>query len=469
MHEDIVSYFRRITKLEPIPEQIEVLEALANFDIKNLALCAGRGFSKTMLCALASLWYADVYSNELKRPLEILLVSGQKRMYFHLNNFVRDNPDIKAKIVQGGMFKEIPENGFQLENGSIVDTCMATSKSIRGFRADILFVDEACLIKDTVWKALTPVLSGSICKLVVLSTPSEPSGFFVDLITDPEKYGFTLKQFSSEVCPWQQESNKGSKMRLSEAAYAREILARIPTSEEKEFLDNEALSRSFSKDIEPIASGISTSKIQAGIDPGYGKTNATGIIIVERQKERFKVLYALNMREFDPQAIATLMKQYRVTSIRMDNQPVEFHGLLEQHGLKPNYIEAQIYKDKILGEVKNTINLGHFKAPQNFKELYFELSHYHKGKTRNDNLVDALGLALCWDIIPEVKETPRAVVIANMNSGKVFNSLTGNTTTRNNRLCCERCGRIVTVKEDLKGRKVYCERCFDLLFGKKGK
>jgi len=237
--ESIVKYFERITKLKAIPEQIEVLEALANPSIKNLCLSCGRGFSKTLLSALAALWYADIYSKEIGKPLEILLVSSQQRIYFHLNNFFHDNPELAERLAQKGIFKAIPVEGFQLvDTRSIVDTAVPTAGSVRSHRADIVFVDEAHLIKDEIFERdILPVLTGDLCKLVILSTPSSNKGFFINIVKNADKENFVLKQFSSEVCSWQKINNERLKKRLTPEGYKREVLAQIPSKEEMMFFD----------------------------------------------------------------------------------------------------------------------------------------------------------------------------------------------------------------------------------------
>jgi hypothetical protein len=75
--ENLVDYFKRITGLEPIESQIDILNCLQDPSIKSTAISAGRGYSKTLLASIASLWYSDVYSTYTKQPIDVLLISSQ--------------------------------------------------------------------------------------------------------------------------------------------------------------------------------------------------------------------------------------------------------------------------------------------------------------------------------------------------------------------------------------------------------
>ena len=93
--ETLVNYFNRVTGLTATKEQVEVLENLADITIQNVAICAGRGFSKSLMCAVTALWFADVYADHIGRPIAILLVSGQDAMYSNLDNIFHRNKDLR--------------------------------------------------------------------------------------------------------------------------------------------------------------------------------------------------------------------------------------------------------------------------------------------------------------------------------------------------------------------------------------
>lgn len=409
--ENIVSYFRRITKLEPTKEQIEALEALADISIKNLCLCCGRGFSKSLLCAVAALWFADVYADSIGRPIKILIISSQKELYGHLNNFFRDNEDIDKRLIQHGIFDKVPVEGFELNNRSIVDTCSPTSQAIRSRRVDIVFIDEACLVQNEVfYKAALPVLTGNICRVVLLSTPSEDN-FFVDISSDPNKYDYKLIQYSSEVCPWQEESNKRLKKTLSKQAYATEVLARLPKPSERSFFNPKTVLRCF-QDISSEPEKTYGSMILAGIDLGFGLPNNTVISITEKKKSKVKLIVQVVMKGLDLEKLSQLLRTYNPMKIKVDSKPPELLRLIRE-GL-PEYknrlriIDATTRKKQILTQLQTLINSGNLAIPKENVSLKLEFERYHLHKRSGDNRIDSLALAIFESFETEI-QSPRCV------------------------------------------------------------
>lgn len=396
---DIINYFKRITRFKPIPEQIEVLNALADVKIRNLALSCGRGFSKTLLSATAALWFADDYADTIGRPLEILLVSGQKRMYWHLNNFFRDNKEYfkigtsDSKLLKRGVFDMIPVDGFELKNRSVLDTALGTSGSIRSHRADITFVDEACLIKDKIYrKAILPVSTGDIAKVVLLSTPSE-KGFFTEIASNPKKHDFVLKQFSAEVCPWQKVSNARLKRVLTRSEYATEVLGRPPTAAERAFFPTKHILKCTVEDLLPEG-GIR----EAGLD--FGQVVGKNILtIVEKNKSRRKVLYQKHYRkplEECLEEISATCARYKVKVIKADSKPPEYQKLVGKSlaGILVIYVDAKYHKNRMLGQLQRHIMHHTIEWDRKLLSLTLELKKYRRGKRAGDDRVDSLVLAV---------------------------------------------------------------------------
>ena len=411
--EDIISYGERITKFTFTDEQKDVLRSLADVNIKNLCICAGRGFSKTMLSALTTLWFADVYSDYIGKPLEILLVSSQERIYTHLDNFFRDNTDLRNKLIQTGIVWALPRNGFTLKNRSVVNTSLATQHSIRGNRADIIFVDEACLIKDNIYfDSILPCSTGDIAKVVILSTPSNSKGFFIDIVDNPKKHNFVLKSYSSEVCPWQAVSNARLKKSLSPHAYATEVLARPPTKAERAFFNSGDIDDCI-LDCEPNREGKLYSRLEAGIDFGYGKPNHTVLIITEKNNTKRKVIFEKTWKSFDAEELGGLLKSFKPAFIKADSMPKEFQGKIEPYcHQKIYYIDAKVHKDWMLAQLQARTRLHQLVIPHSyFIDLVQELKRYHKGKRAGDNRVDSLALSTYEPDTELCKETPRIISI----------------------------------------------------------
>jgi hypothetical protein len=411
--EDIVSFVERISKLILTDEQKEVLTSLADVSVKDLAQCIGRGFGKTLLSTGAALWFATVYSDSIGKPLDIVFIDSQERMWKHLNDFFTFNSDLLEKLKNKGKWKTIPAEQINLTNGSNIYTCLATPKGVRSKRADIVFVDEAYLVPDNVIKdSVIPVLTGDICKIILISTPSINNGYFFDVITDPKKYHFIVKQYSSEKCPWTLEMVKKAKVTLSREAYAREILARVPQVSERNPFKNYT---KCVKDIPIDPERVFGSWLEAGLDLAYGDINTTALVSNEKIKSKRKVIECITYKAFDPQVIVNKINTIKPRIVRVDDKPVELANLVRKEiqpyckGISFSYINCTFFKKQMVSQMARLINTKLLSIPENLVSLRLEFNRYHEGKRTGDNLIDALMLS-CLDDSSTHIDTPRQVV-----------------------------------------------------------
>ena len=389
---NIVDYFKKITRFIPIDEQIELLSALTDIEIKNLAVSAGRGFSKTMCSALSILWFADEYSTEIGRPLENLLVSSQKRMYWHLNNFFRDNPYLSANLRQKGMYQQIPVDGFEFKhNFSIVDTALATQRGVRSHRADIVIIDECAEVPRDVVKAAMGCLTGDICKLVLIST-CHKRGFFTDVVTKPDKHDFKLLSYSSKVCEWQKEANIRLKKALTKAEYAIEVLGRIPTKAERSVFPQKHLDKCFVVDLQPEG-GIR----EAGLDFGdsVGKTILT---ITEklgiRRKMLFQKPYPIIEEKLDD--VQKVLEKLNVVIVKADPKPPEYKKFIGNKigSIPVVYVDPQYHKKQMIGQLQRHVMRHTISIDVKMVDLRKELERYKFHKRSGDDRVDSLAFSV---------------------------------------------------------------------------
>jgi hypothetical protein len=339
-------------------------------------------------------------------------VSGQVRLWKHLNDFFRNNADLKTKLAQPGIWSEIPKESFSLKNGSIVIPVIATTRSVRGHRADIIVIDESCLIQDQTYRRdILPCSTGDLAKVVLLSTPSENKGFFIDIISNPKRYGFILKQYSSELCSWQTESNKRLKATLTLEEYKREVLAEVPLESERSFFNIKMVNKCF-KDISSEPEKTYGSTILIGIDLGFGLPNPTVVTVVEKKKSKFKVIDQSIMKGLDYEKLNELFKKYNPYKIKVDSKPVELVRILKegcsQYKGRMKFIDAMLYKKQALTQLQTVINSQNINIPIGFIELKLEFGRYHLKKRSGDNRIDSLALAIFESPLTEI-ETPNKV------------------------------------------------------------
>src|SRR5262249_39684167 len=120
---------------------------------------------------------------------EVLIVSPSQRqsseLFLKITGFYRDlgNP-VPAEAETQTM--------LTLTNGSRVVSLPGSPKTIRGFSAvHTLIVDEAAMVTDDIFAAISPMLAASRGRLILLSSPLGKRGYFYDMFeqsNDFEKY-----------------------------------------------------------------------------------------------------------------------------------------------------------------------------------------------------------------------------------------------------------------------------------------
>jgi hypothetical protein len=70
---------------------------------------------------------------------------------------------------------------LRLDNGSRILSLPGTAKSVRGYSADLLILDEAAWVPDETWTAARPITSATGGRTVVQSTPGVPVGWFWEM------------------------------------------------------------------------------------------------------------------------------------------------------------------------------------------------------------------------------------------------------------------------------------------------
>jgi hypothetical protein len=447
----INNYIEEISGYKLIPEQIQCLNFLKDLDKKQQIISAGRGFSKTMLSSGTVMWFADEYASYKHVDLEILLISSQQRMYYHLNKFFSDNKERFgyneetkkfSRLKQGGIYDALLKEKTELysqdgDNVTAIYPCMSTSKSVRSHRADIVIIDEAAEIKKEVIIAAVGCLEGDISKLLMISTPHIAESYFVEVVTDPKKYGFESFTASSEICEWRKESNKIAKGMLTVAEYAAEILGRPPTLDERSFFPSKHIDKCILECTEGREGG-EDSYTEVGIDFGFNRT-----IYVLSEKigtVKRKVLFVKEWKECSIEDIAPEIGKLIVTHapkfIKADSKPKHNRGQIEKFCRKRiDYIDAGLevhvtddgdkevwstHKEQMLGQLQRKVREHNLIIPiYPFTEgLITELRKYRRKMTTGDDIVDATALSCYQPVIPLGSTTAGCVYFSKPESKK---------------------------------------------------
>jgi len=407
--EQIVEYFNETTGFTAIPEQEDLLKTLIDDSVEKMLCSAGRGFSKTLCCAIVILWYAEK-SLETGVPIKIMMVSPQDTMYEFVNRYISQRPLLKENLIKKGIFTEIPVEGFQLRKAGTekeifteVFTKPATGK-VRSHRCDLLILDESADIDREIINSASMCLTGNQPNRIILISTPHKTGFFTTLAINPEKYGYVLKSWSSEVCPWMIKTSERAKTMLSPAEYAIDVLGRPPTKEEETRFSKKHLDQCIKPSIS-LEGGVN-SRIEIGIDWGFSPCK-TVLTVIERKVSRVRVLrqkawHKTPIEEYAEELVA-LIKSYPDAIIKADSKPPEYPEYLKAHypNVKIFYLDGLFHKDSELEQLARHVNQHTLEISREQGDLITQLNLYRKGM-RTGDLCDSLAIA-CYEA-PNLKK-----------------------------------------------------------------
>lgn len=113
-----------------------------------------------------------------------------------------------------------------LDNGSRILSLPGSAKSVRGWTADLLVIDEAAFLDpDTFLAARATVATGG--RVIVQSTPAGPFGHFYDLFNSNDPTWAQFRVSSEDVPTISPEFLAAERATLGEDEYAQEYLGRF--------------------------------------------------------------------------------------------------------------------------------------------------------------------------------------------------------------------------------------------------
>jgi len=110
---------------------------------------------------------------------------------------------------------------LRLANGSRILSLPGTARSVRGWSARLLVIDEAAYIGDETWTAARALVATG-GRTVVQSTPAEEVGQFYELVSDPGPEWARLTVRSDAVPTISPEFLAAERRAMTPDAYARE-------------------------------------------------------------------------------------------------------------------------------------------------------------------------------------------------------------------------------------------------------
>jgi len=178
---------------EPSVIQKSVLDS----DTQRLILCCNRQWGKSTVIALKALHYAIQHPNSV-----VVVLSRTEKQGGHLIGIVEQFTclvPLATKRVRGYV------HSVQLPNGARIYAIAHSADSSPGRTADVLIVDEAARVHDTVFSLSLPFVARTGGALWILSTPRGQTGFFYNLWHDNDPQ-WTRVLSTLDDCPGIPES-----------------------------------------------------------------------------------------------------------------------------------------------------------------------------------------------------------------------------------------------------------------------
>src|SRR5215212_10020821 len=165
---DRVEFARRLG-IEPDPWQERLLHSSADRVLLNCCRQSG----KSTMSAIIALQRALYHSGGL-----VLILAPAERQAKETFTKVTEMYTHLGHPVPADSYRKM---GMNLANGSRIEALPGTEKTVRGFSGvDLLILDEAARVDDTLYFAVRPMLAVSGGALIMLSTPAGKRGAFFE-------------------------------------------------------------------------------------------------------------------------------------------------------------------------------------------------------------------------------------------------------------------------------------------------
>ena len=215
-------------KIEPWKARWYQVKMLRDPSTKKVYRC-GRRIGKTETMVVDMLHKAST-----KKNFRILMAAPYenqiRNMFTRLNELIKESPLIKSEIVKS------TKNPYVIEfkNGSMIlgFTTGDDASSIRGQRADWIFIDEIDFMSEYCFEVVAAVaIERSDIGITVSSTPLGKRSHFYRMCTD-KSMGYSEHYHPSTHNPnWGPQMEAELRAQLTEQGYVHEVLAEFGTQE----------------------------------------------------------------------------------------------------------------------------------------------------------------------------------------------------------------------------------------------
>jgi len=403
---DPVIFSKLVLQFKPYEYQQKLLHDKS----KRICACMGRQTGKSLTIAAKAIHFATI--NPKTTTLIISATLRQSTLMFEkIVNFI-ENSVLRKSVSYRSRTR------IKLSNGSWIIALPSghSGATLRGFKADLIVVDEAAFIKEEIIASVAlPMLSTTDGYCWMLSTPWDKSHIFYRAFSNPS---WSVYHLPTSVNPLiSRKFLLGQKELVGEERYAREYLA--------EFVDDSnayfpmTLIRSCIDDEIPSIDG----ELFGGYDPG-GKQSYAAFVIVKRIDDKLYMVYkkcekGKSYAEFNVE-LSDLYKKNNFSMLVDETglgNPIVEH--LMELGMEVNGIQLTTRKkEELLSNLKILMESKKIALPYD-EELLHSLNAIKYKRNRVGNFIfekrqhahDDLAYALALACLVAREQGPEGVII----------------------------------------------------------
>jgi hypothetical protein len=158
----------RVLGMEPDPWQVQVLEGKHKRQLLNCARQAGKSTTVALSALVEALYHPGTLVLLLSRSYRQSTELFKKVVEFH-------------RRLKSPLLERLTTHELLLETRSRIVCLPCKDETIRGYsNVNVLVIDEAARVPDSLYRAVRPMLAVSGGRLVCMSTPNGKHGFFYD-------------------------------------------------------------------------------------------------------------------------------------------------------------------------------------------------------------------------------------------------------------------------------------------------
>jgi len=390
-YNDPVQFYRDVFKEDPFDYQADILR-LVKKGHKRILCCACGGSGKTKLLASIGLWYVTVKSRFEGRQ-EVIVISGSARQAKNLYNYCKDalldNP-ILNRLVEGE--PKISETRFK--DRSVIRALPSSLTAIQGQHGNLVLLDEASLVDDFLIRDTYRIVGAHKGAIIMSSTPTYYNSLFVEMWENTDKYPEWIRRsWDAYDCPLLDDDMIEEAKKLPSQTFEIFWLGK-PYPMTGTMLPLDKL-KACTRGVKRFTFNVEYPTFM-GVDWGWG--HPLGIVILQKKQDTYLILETFLKKggtfEEIHDWIESRAKYYKVRSIYCDASDVGENQRLASRGLPVIPVAFNKEKGYLQSKLKDLVIKTKIFIPEDEYDLINQLRTYTWEKKENDDLVDALLLAI---------------------------------------------------------------------------